>query len=1035
VITRDLLRELGDWRAEKEGRALAANGSVLDWQYDPPVLHGTVRTSGGLTIKARIKLGQRAVEVENLCSCRQAREEGTICAHVMALVFATMETPAAKPKPAAPPPAPVQPAIPHFKRVPMDEAADTSARLELMVLLPLDLPKAWKSGSLRIILEGSLNGEPFRPFDTIPPQPASPYAVSDADARLLDVVERLNEGRAPGIWILPRAAADTFFSTLIGHPRIWLGKKTLIEVHRADERPQLALHLEPTGELRLRLEAGAAPELDQWTFDGKRLTRCAALPPGYPTGEHRLSREEFVRFYQRELPALQAQATTELSPTFDQLEFVENPAPVRIVLDGGLAGLNLELRLAAKTDWQPDPSHPFRYWRHTPFDASAITAVGFEPRGSQPHQYRMTSETRVGHFLANVLPRWEHDPQWTIEYGPQFAQFLRKCDRITPAVEIANAGNNWLAVDVRYQDDAGATALTGADVQRMLQKGASHHRQVNGRIALVPTDAVQQFQGVIYDCDASQSQDTLRIERTFAPYLAEALRESPIRAQWQVPTELRPIREIHLTDDLAQLLRPYQREGVQWLQFLADNHMAGILADEMGLGKTLQALAWLSSQPVGQAASLPPLEEQNGSRKLAACATNTKKPSLVICPTSLLANWEAEAQRFTPGLKTLVLHGTDRHESFDSIADHNLVITSYALLRRDAARHQGIEWHAVILDEAQHIKNRFSQNAQTVKSLRAAHRLVLTGTPMENSLEDLWSIYDFLMPGYLGPAKEFRDRYELPIAKQQDTAALQRLRQRLRPFLLRRTKQEVAKELPAKIDQVTWCEMSDEQQSVYQQILAAGRREVFDHAGKGGESKQRMAVLSALLRLRQASCHLGLLPSDQQWTAPSAKLATCLELIDEAVSGGHRVLVFSQFVKFLRLAEAALQEQATPYCYLDGSTVDRAGEIRRFQESDIPVFLISLKAGGTGLNLTGADTVIHLDPWWNPAVEDQATARAHRIGQRNVVTSYKLIAKGSVEEKIVKLQEKKRELISQTVTTDEAFVQRLSMEELTDLLR
>ena len=562
-----------------------------------------------------------------------------------------------------------------------------------------------------------------------------------------------------------------------------------------------------------------------------------------------------------------------------------------------------------------------------------------------------------------------------------------------------------------YKNQAGAPALSAADVQRMLQKGAAHQRQSNGRIALVPSTAIEQFQGVIYDCQATQLDGGLQVDRKFAPYLAEALRDSPLRTNWQRPVEISQRRPVALPARFEELLRPYQREGVSWLHHLAENQLAGILADEMGLGKTLQTLVWL-----------------------ALAQTQSSAPALVVCPTSLLANWQAEAERFTPELKTLILHGADRQSLFETIPEHDLVITSYAVLRRDVGLHQQIQWRAVVLDEAQHIKNRFSQNAQAVKALATQHRLVLTGTPLENSLGDLWSIFDFLMPGYLGPAAEFRDRYETPITKQQDSAALHRLRQRLRPFVLRRLKSEVARDLPAKIEQITWCDLTAEQQSVYQSILTQGRREVCEPSGPGSEARRRMVMLTTLLRLRQACCHLGLLPTEHDWQEPSAKLATALELIDEAVSGNHRVLVFSQFVKLLKLVAAALQETPTDYCYLDGSTVDRAGEIRRFQESRIPVFLISLKAGGTGLNLTGADTVIHLDPWWNPAVEEQATARAHRIGQQQVVTSYKLIARGSVEEKIVRLQEKKRELICQMITSDEGFVAGLSLQELQDLM-
>ena len=526
----------------------------------------------------------------------------------------------------------------------------------------------------------------------------------------------------------------------------------------------------------------------------------------------------------------------------------------------------------------------------------------------------------------------------------------------------------------------------------------------------------------------------MQIDQKFAPYLAEALRDSPLRSHWQHPAEIQALHAVALPARLEAILRPYQREGVNWLHHLSENKLAGILADEMGLGKTLQALVWLATSARKRA---PVLSLESGVPSPEPRVPNPESdgPSLVVCPTSLLANWQAEVERFTPELKTLVFHGADRQPLLDTIPAYDLVITSYALLRRDVAQHQQINWQAVVLDEAQHIKNRFSQNAQAVKALRARHRLVLTGTPLENSLGDLWSIFDFLMPGYLGPAPEFRDRYEIPITQQKDPAALTRLRQRLRPFVLRRLKSEVARDLPAKIDQITWCDLTAEQQSVYQSILTQGRQEVFAPAGKGGEAQRRLTVLTTLLRLRQACCHLGLLPNDREWREPSAKLATCLELIDEAISGNHRVLVFSQFVKMLKLVEAALRAGSTAICYLDGSTVDRAGEIRRFQESRVPVFLISLKAGGTGLNLTGADTVIHLDPWWNPAVEEQATARAHRIGQAQVVTSYKLIARGSVEEKIVHLQERKRELIGQLVTSDEGFVQGLSIAELQDLLR
>jgi superfamily II DNA or RNA helicase len=757
------------------------------------------------------------------------------------------------------------------------------------------------------------------------------------------------------------------------------------------------------------------------------------------------ARSEVARFYEQELPALEQVAEVVGNAAFEKLEFTVATPRIRATVDGTLAAVSVKLDAVYSghvfsmtgephREWMPDPNNPLRYWsRDVAAEDAAqklVAAAGFTPSSRSPGLLTLPTEKEAAHFLANVLPRWRD--RWEVVLGDRLQAFLTKCEVIMPEVAIRPVGNDWLAVDIAFKNERGETPLTPIEVRRLLEKGGSHQRLANGRIALVQTESAKEFQEVVFDCDAQQTEAGLRIPRRFGVYLTEAVREN----NWQPPTALSPFQDVVLPDHLGDRLRPYQRTGVNWLQHLGANGLGGILADEMGLGKTIQALAWLAARkaakengaPSGRALPTAPVGLDRRASRM---------PSLVICPTSLVTNWQAEAARFTPGLKTLLLHGPNRQARFADVADHDLVITSYALLRRDSERYARWEFDTVILDEAQHIKNRFSQNAQATKILKASQRFVLTGTPMENSLDELWSIFDFLMPGYLGPAKEFKDRYETPIARAGDAAALRRLRQRLRPFVLRRTKAEVAPELPAKIEQVAWCEMSAEQQSVYQAILEQGRRQVFEHAGKGSDAKQRMAVLTTLTRLRQACCHLDLLPArdGNTWSEPSAKLELCMELIEEACSGGHRVLVFSQFVRLLRLIETALRTEEISWCYLDGATVDRQAEVRRFQETrDIPVFLISLKAGGTGLNLTGADTVIHFDPWWNPAVEEQATARAHRIGQTNIVTSYKLIAQGSVEEKIVRLQEKKKELIDNIFASEEAFQQSLTWSELQGLL-
>jgi len=454
------------------------------------------------------------------------------------------------------------------------------------------------------------------------------------------------------------------------------------------------------------------------------------------------------------------------------------------------------------------------------------------------------------------------------------------------------------------------------------------------------------------------------------------------------------------------------------------------------------------------------------------------RTTLVICPTSLVFNWVAEAQKFTPQIKAVALHGTGRHKLFEQVPQSDLVVTSYALIRRDWERYAALEFDTVVLDEAQHIKNRATQNAQAVKALRTQHRLVLTGTPLENSVLDLWSIFDFLMPGYLGSAKDFKERYEVPITREKNADAQARLARRLKPFILRRLKREVAKDLPEKIEQVTFCELNDEQRALYQQVMEFSRKEVLEAVGAQGLAKSKLVIFNALLRLRQICCDLRLLklqdgksvpPSPlggeragvrggnddvlatdsnaQGVTTPhpqslsllrgegseiSGKVEAFDELLQEIIDGGHRVLVFSQFVSMLSLLKEKLQEQEIDFCYLDGSTANRGDVVDKFQKGNAPVFLISLKAGGVGLNLTGADTVVHFDPWWNPAVEDQATDRAHRIGQTRVVTNYKLITRGTVEEKILTLQQKKREIIKATLG-EEQFTEALNWDEIQEL--
>ncbi len=466
---------------------------------------------------------------------------------------------------------------------------------------------------------------------------------------------------------------------------------------------------------------------------------------------------------------------------------------------------------------------------------------------------------------------------------------------------------------------------------------------------------------------------------------------------------------------LDAVLRPYQRLGAAWLWHLHRHGLGGVLADEMGLGKTLQALALLCAVPSGG------------------------RPSLVVCPASLVENWRREAARFAPHLRVFVNRGDQRLGSSAEAAAWDVVITSYGTLSRDRELLASAEFACVVGDEAQHIKNARSQNAKALRSLRSKGRFLLTGTPVENSLDDLRSLFDFVLPGYLervpqGARGEERAWFD------------ERLRAKTAHYILRRTKGAVAPELPARIEQVVWCAFEPAQAALYRSFQERSERELIDLEASGaGDASLRLAALTQLLRLRQICCDPRLVgPGEGDHAAPkadydgSAKLESFREILAEAVDGGHRLLVFSQFTSLLALLRDELGSQGVAHCYLDGSMSASARQIQidpLQSDDEVPVFLLSLKAGGTGLNLTKADTVVHFDPWWNPAAEAQATDRAHRIGQTRVVTSYKLVCSDTVEEKVLALQEEKRSLLAGVFEASDAAAQRLSLADLRSLLK
>ncbi|MFM0281747.1 DEAD/DEAH box helicase [Paraburkholderia sediminicola] len=499
------------------------------------------------------------------------------------------------------------------------------------------------------------------------------------------------------------------------------------------------------------------------------------------------------------------------------------------------------------------------------------------------------------------------------------------------------------------------------------------------------------------------------------------------------------LHEVPVPRGLKAELRAYQQQGLNWMQFLREHDLAGVLADDMGLGKTVQTLAHI-------------LAEKEAGR--------LDRPALIVVPTTLVHNWREEARRFAPELNVLVLNGPQRKERFEQIGEHDLILTTYALLWRDQKVLAEYDYHLLILDEAQYVKNATTKAAQAIRGLRARHRLCLTGTPLENHLGELWSQFDFLLPGFLGSQKDFTKRWRNPIEKNGDGVRRALLARRIRPFMLRRRKDEVAKELPAKTTIVCSVDLEGAQRDLYETVRTAMQERVRAAVSAQGLARSHIIVLDALLKLRQVCCDPRLVrkikvdgnpgePGEKRAKADktertekaekaekgarvtrSAKLDLLLSMLPELIEEGRRVLLFSQFTGMLSLIAEALEEAAIPYVLLTGDTADRVTPVERFQQGEVPLFLISLKAGGVGLNLTAADTVIHYDPWWNPAAENQATDRAHRLGQDKPVFVYKLIAAGSIEEKIVELQEQKAGLADSILSEDAAGATKFSDDDL-----
>jgi len=1017
-ITEQWVGQAAGGRVFKDARAVVRLGKVA----------GVSRkeTAEGLVFQGQVGTGKRPMrvvvkvmgptQVKNLCACAMARATGAMCEHAAAVLLAGIEgvdAPSGKesdrgrgnagslgPSSRSKRPGAVVPEV-----VPLEVRVSPRFPNEGIAAVHLRPAEGGEGGEG---VEGGQGAE-----------------VSQADQHLAAWLLANVGSTGAAMLSLPSDKLTGFYRALSGHPRVSHGDiPFLVDIGRL--RPPLELELEDEMMwLKLGEVGGQGVEevqllmlgdaLAEWSSGAGRLT-VATPVLGSEALEGVIALEdlmggdwlqievaEFVKVLEPLAEAFQ------LPGDLGGLDIHEAEPGIELEIAGSTRALQARLvavyaeqeRLALASSRQSHISFPVAsaqpgLWlvRNPEYEQRAVARLmecGFEVLDASGALF-LRGEDEVIDFLTGVLP--DLRGRWTVNTDEKLIRVETKLDRIVPRIEVEGSGEDWLACDISWE--VGGSVLGREAVRRLLQSGSRTVPLPRGGKAVISHFDAEVMEGMLLDVDPRQEDG-----RFYFPVQQEAYLRR-LRAYYGGEEDRDEVAVPDLPEKLAGILRGYQRDGVDWLYRRAIKEGAALLADDMGLGKTLQTLAFL--------------------KLWKSCGPEVAKgPALVVCPATLLGNWRDEVAKFVPELNVLVMHGARRKDYYDVMSAADIIVTSYALLDKDSAYYQEMSLGALVLDEASAIRNPDTLAAKAARKVRAAAPdaacVAITGTPVENSVRDLWSIFQFLLPGYLGGREDFRRRYELPCAAEvPDRVAVQRLRWRTEPFMLRRTKSRVAKDLPPKIESVVWCDPSPMQREHYQAILRHGAEKVDQVRKNSGKDGARMQMLTVLLRLRQSCCDLRLIDAKLKGKGladVSAKLARLMELLDEAQRGGHRVLVFSQFTSMLALIRNELDAGDVDYCYLDGATRDRSGVVDRFQKpTGPPVFLISLKAGGYGLTLTAADTVVLFDPWWNPAVEAQAADRIHRIGQTKPATIYKLITRGTVEEKILRLQDRKRSIIT-----------------------
>jgi len=954
------IRKAADWRAFKQGTVLMA--SVADAALTDTGWRGTVR-DGKRPLRVAV-IARTATDIEVRCPCREHQSTGAFCAHAVAvgLVLASEKT------------------QPRGSRAPSTAAAAPPTGAIPVVAWQIHFPPPWR----RMLADAKL---------------AVKITATDAPSDASDhpFTAWLNETGAPrgGMLQLAGTRLAGFLMAVAGHPRvacddasIEITSDALLRIATVERDRDRVVITPECSEIHRIANLSAILSENRISLATTPLPfECSALsqgkPASIPIGTFLAQAESLsgILAWPDEgwLAGLRfVAAKPDLEITFsahgsrlDARPLVRyGEAPAVVTGSGSIHGLpELIGNVCRIRDTQAESQLINTLERH-----------GFIRALDPPSLWQLLDENQIADFLNETMPSLES--RYTIHHGPGLAKRIRECAVITPKFDIVASGEDWLEFKLSFQSNDHKCPIDPSEVWRMLKGGTAE------RPMRVSRELSEIIEPLFSELDLMQ-KDGLFTARGASKECIIQLRNYSDNTHNK--NELNKLK-FTIPATLCAELRPYQLIGAAWIWNCLNSFRGALLADDMGLGKTLQTIAVIE--------------------RLFENDAGNNRSILVVATTSLLGSWSAEFGKFAPGRKVRILHGARRDAEKEQVESGEVWLTSFTTLFRDLAWYLRQDFLVVVVDEASLMRNPDTDHAKALFKLNAANRIALSGTPIENGVRDLWSIFRFIQPGWLGGRREFQQRYESPLGEG-DPWALRRLRVKTAPLMLRRTKEEVAPELPAKIYIDEFVDLSKDQQAVYRELLAEGRRGVERLADAANPAAARMQMLTTLLRMRQACCDLALLGNDRlkqmDVLKRSAKMERLFELLNEAILGNHKVLIFSQFKTQLQEIRKCLNVRNIDSIQLDGSSRNRQELVDHFQSPDgPPVFLISLKAGGYGLNLTAADVVIHFDPWWNPAAEAQATDRAHRIGQTRPVTVYRLLTRGTVEEKVVSLQRRKR---------------------------